>query len=230
MKLAVCYSGISRGSFKKNNMSVKHHFPEADYFYSTWLNQEKSMPAVQYVTYKEPQMHYHPIKDVGSEMLYTTKLKNLYKKVCFDDSYYERTLHHTKQILGHAYQLDSLDESYDMIVRVRYDTYLSPKVNLQKYLEMSYNNKIAIGLAQRDKNLHELKEVESDDRDQNKYILDPLIFHRRDMFSTALVYDLHRNKKLLLAENGWYQILSEPFNDNHLCVHGGAQIEKYIRE
>jgi hypothetical protein len=55
-----------------------------------------------------------------------------------------------------------------------------------------------------------------------------MILHPRKLFDTNLVYKYHEECKLLPAENGWYQILGEPHNDSHLCVYGGAQIEKYL--
>jgi hypothetical protein len=126
-----------------------------------------------------------------------------------------------------------------MIVRVRYDTYLSPKVNFKKYVEDSYQNKMAVGVGtrtSRHNNLDELREIPrihpetmQDIQDWSYYLMDPMILHRRDMWSYDLVLELHEKSRLMVAENGWYQILGEPFNDNHLCLYGGAQIEKYIR-
>jgi hypothetical protein len=75
MKIAVCYSGQARGNFIRNNTSVKFHFPDADYFYSTWTQHVASMPPVEYVTYNEPKMHYHPLVDIPEMVLPTKKLR-----------------------------------------------------------------------------------------------------------------------------------------------------------
>lgn len=238
MKVAVLYSGISRGDFTRNSFSVKRHFPDADYFYSTWHDQVHLMPPrIEYNSYIAPTMHYHCITDVNPSLL-TMKLASIKKRLKKGNKLYERTKHHTKQILGHAYQLDDLDESYDMIVRIRYDCYLSPNVDILSYLVKSYEENIAIGIGTRTTrhpNIHELKEIPrkhpetfDDIQDWSGYLMDPMILHPRKLFDTNLVYKYHDECKLLPAENGWYQILGEPHNDSHLCVYGGAQIEKYL--
>jgi len=238
MKIAVCYSGICRGNWIKNNTSVKYHFPKADYFYSTWSTQVASMPPIDYKTYVEPKMNYHPMKDVDKNLLTMKLRQNLY--LLNGKQYYDRTMNHTKQILAHAYQLRDLSEEYDMIVRIRYDTYLSPKVNFTDYLNKSYNENIAVGFGtrtSRHKHLGKLLEIDKtvpssfdDNQDWYRYLMDPMIFHPRKLFDTDMVFKYHREKKLLPAENGWYQILSEPYGDNHLSVYGGAQIEKYLSQ
>lgn len=237
MKIAVCYSGINRGNFLRNNGSVKYHFPKADYFYSTWSNAVVSMPPrVEYKTYSEPKMHYHPMKDVDPSLLTMKLRENL--KLLSGKAYYDRILNHTKQIMAHAYQLRDLPEEYDMIIRVRYDTYLSPKVDFSSYVTESYENNLAIGFGTRTSrhpNVNVLKRIPreepksfADIQDWHKYLMDPMILHPRSLFDIDRVFEYHRDKKLLPAENGWYQILSEPYDDNHLCVYGGAQIEKYL--
>lgn len=239
MKIAVCYSGQCKGNFIKNNTSVKFHFPDADYFYSTWTEHVALMPPIEYVTYNEPKMHYHPLVNISKSLLPTEKLKANRNMASRDAEYYQRTLHHTKQILAHALQLNhQVPKSYDMIVRVRYDTYLSPKVSFKKYVDDAYHKKMAIGIGtrtSRHNNLDEIVEIPQvhpesfdDIQDWSRYLMDPMILHRRDMWSSDLVFKLHEQCQLLVAENGWYQILGEPFNDNHLCLYGGAQIEKYI--
>jgi len=64
--------------------------------------------------------------------------------------------------------------------------------------------------------------------DWGGYIMDPMIFHPRDIFDHDLMWKLHNEHKLMAAEMGWYQILSQPYGDNHESVYGGAQIEKYL--
>lgn len=237
MRIALCYSGVARGNWLRNNTSVRYHFPKADVFYSTWRTAVADMPPVPYKTYGEPTMHYHPMKDVDPSLLTMKLRENL--KLLGGKQYYDRTLNHTKQILAHAYQLqDQVPPEYDMIIRLRYDTYLSPKVDFSKYVEKAYQENIAIGFGTRTSrhpNLHELKELPrvepkdfSEIQDWHRYVMDPMILHPRKLFDTDMVLEYHKNKKLLPAENGWYQILSEPYGDTHECVYGGAQIEKYL--
>lgn len=238
MKIAVCYSGLCRGDWVKNHNSVRHHFPTADYFFSTWNHAVVDMPAlIEYTTYPEPKMHYHPWGDVPPEQL-TWKAQQLVKNDLPKPYYRERTLHHTKQILAHAYQLENdVPKEYDMIVRVRYDAYVSPKVDFTEYLNRAYENKLAVGFGTRTKrhpNLHEFKELpkewpgEKGPHDSHQYIMDPMIIHHRDVFDPSLAWKLHNEKKLMPAENGWWQVVSEPYGDNHYSVYGGVQVQKYL--
>lgn len=240
MKIAVLYSGICRGNWLKNNGSVRFHFPDADYHFATWSSKPHTMPAVQFKTQIEPEMHYHPLVDVPPEQLTPKLIQN--KKLCAGQAYYERTLHHTKQILAHGMQLAKLEEEYDLIVRVRYDTYLSPKVDFKPWMLKSVEENCAVGFGtrtQRHRELYKLEEVpklylEGDNlkknisQDWSWYLVDPMIFHPPKLFDVDYMWKLHKEKKLMVAENGWYQVLSEPYGDNHYSVYGGAQIEKYL--
>lgn len=241
MKIAICISGIPRGNMKQNLALLKSKFPY-DVYLGSWSGHE--IPNNLLVNgrhyYDTPKMHYHPILDTEPISPKLESIKNKMTNGVMRSDYYERTLHHTKQILIHSYLLKDIPDKYDMIIRSRYDTVISTKVDLQKYLHKSYDENIAIGFGtrtSRHKDFNVLKEIpkiypdgkdETISNDWGWYLMDPLIMHPRKIFDNNLVNSLHNNKKLLPAENGWYQILSEPYNDNHLCVYGGAQIEKYL--
>jgi hypothetical protein len=244
MKVAVCYSGLCEAKdWNYTSQSVKHHF-DCPTFYSTWSSVEKHMPKVPYTVYPEPIMEYHPIADMENKLL-TPKLRANKKNMAeekpgFGPAYRLLTYNQTKPILSHAYQLEELDSSYDMIVRVRFDTYLSPKVDLNYYLHKAYEENIAIGFGTRTSRHPELYKLEEIPRvypdrrrkglslDWVSYLMEPLILHPRNLFKTNKVFRYHEQKLLLPAENGWYQMLSEPYGDSHLSVYGGAQIEKYL--
>lgn len=249
MKIAICFSGICRGNVSRNIEHALHHF-KGDVFFASWKGRESDIQKegiesnnIFYVD--EPEMHYHPILDVNdvlSPKLKSIKKNMIQKRPGFGDEYYERTLNHTKQILIHKELLNHIPEEYDMIVRMRYDTFLSKKVDISKYLDRSYNHQIAIGFGTRStrhKNIDILYEIPKLYPSQNSpstlsqdwgwYIMDPLILHPRRLFSLDRVDLFHSEKKLLVAENGWYQILSQPYGDTHECVYGAAQIEKYLR-
>jgi len=238
VNIAVFYSGVPRTneSFIRCNTSVKKHFPDADYYYATWWSKAHLIPPnLDCLLLKEPHIHYHPLVDVPIENL-QFKQRSLRERCLKDPEYRERTQHHTKQILGHAQQLKSIEKHYDLIVRVRYDTYLSHKVDLTKYVRESVKQNIAIGFGtrtSRHRNLFELYELPkvqpkgfADNQDWYKYLMDPMIMHPPAKFNQELCQELHDTKLLQVAENGWYQVLSE--DDDHLCVYGGAQIEKYL--
>ena len=255
MKVAVLYSGHPRGNWIKNSTSHENHFRKYDKFYSTWTNQVSNMPpGLEYKTYKEPEIKYNCITDTPKESL-TPKLRGNRARALKEKGYRERVFHQTKQILNMAYMLQDLPEEYDMIIRIRYDTHLSYRVDFTPWLEKSYEESCAVGFGTRwtrHKDYNLLTEVEKHyppriskevkitkeefkaifavdgSQDWGWYLMDPLIFFPRKIFDIDRVFQYNEEKKLLPAENGWYQILSEPYGDNHHCVYGGVQIEKYF--
>lgn len=246
MKVAVCLSGIVRGQVPNNLSKMRELFP-FDYFYSTYTNRKGDLDwfgIYDNITYfEEPKLHYHCIKDVKE--LYSFKLKSLKKDIALGRSsqqYLNTVPHHTKQILIHANLLNHIDKSYDMIIRTRFDCFLSNKVDWNYYLEKSYNENIPIGFGTRTsrwKNLDKFKEVPKLYPDGKKdvsqdwayYIMDPLIMHPRNLFDSEHAFRLHTDKKLLPAEVGWWQVLSEPYGgEHHLSVYGGAQIERFMKQ
>lgn len=246
MKIAVCYSGICRGKVERNINLVKHHFPKADLFFSTWEGKEeditKNLPKeyVERVHYhKEPKPDYHCVRDVdGIKANKFNIIRDKIKKGQYDEAYIERTLHHTKQILAHYFLMMTVPDDYDMIIRIRYDTLLSKQVDFQSYLNKAYDEKFAIGFGvrkSRHKTLDKFLEIPrtyprdfKESQDWAYYLMDPMIFHHRSIWNNERVMMLYNNHMLAAAEYGWYQCLSEPYGDNHLCVYGGAQIEKYL--
>ena len=238
MKVAVCVSGVARGEVDANIALMKKHFP-FDFFYATWNNQSSNLENCYH--YSEPSMFYHPIRDIVDTPAPKLAIqKHQLVTGQYDINFYQRTLNHTKQILIHDMLLKDIPQEYNMIIRARFDTRLSTKVDFTKYLEMSYNDNLAVGFGtrtSRHSNYNVMREIPkiypngNDDvsQDWGWYLMDPLIFHPRKLWNHDLVTTLHNNKQLKAAEWGWYQILSEPYKDNHMCVYGGAQIEKYLK-
>lgn len=241
MKTAICLSGIPRGNIDRNLEHARFHFKDADLFLSTWVNQVPYR-STSFI-HQEPNTVYHPYKDCLITVPHP-KFEH-YKQIGMNgkgQEAFSRTIHHCKQILGHAYLLLELPLEYDMIIRMRYDTFLSLKVDFSSYLNRSYTEHRAIGFGtrySRHPSIDILKEIpriypshtmaKEISQDWGWYLMDPLIFHPRSLFDTNLAITLHQEQKLLPAEYGWYQILSKPYQDNHLCVYGGAQIEKYLQ-
>lgn len=247
MKTAICISGIPRGKAKSNIDLMKKKFGTSDVFFLTWKGQEeafkKLLPEEKFYTHKEPVMHYHPLADVDESVMPPVFKTWKLREACSTDlKLRENMSHYTKQIHAHAYLLQQVPEEFDMIIRSRFDTLISDKVDFFPLIERSYVNNIAIGFGtrvRRHDNLDVLAEVPKiwPDRyeptpgvsnDWGGYIMDPVIMHPRKLFDAELVQKLHKDKKLLPAERGWYQILSQPHGDTHECYYGGAQVEKYV--
>tara|TARA_Y100001954_G_scaffold238463_1_gene306203 strand:+ start:5555 stop:6295 length:741 start_codon:yes stop_codon:yes gene_type:complete len=243
MKLAICFSGIVRGTVGRNVNNVKKAMPEADFFYATWEErQNENSKMYKCKTYPEPKLHYNSWTECivdNPHHKYAQYKHGISNKV--GGVYNNESLNHsTKQILAHAYQVKDLPEEYDMIVRIRWDTVCGSLINFTKYVEQSYKENIAIGFSIRGGRHTELnKFVEipkiyatldtdiSVSRDWCWWLNDNLIIHPRKKFNPDKVLKLHEEKKLWPAEYGWYQALSE--NDDHLCVYGGAAIERFVR-
>ena len=240
MKPAICISGVARGNINRNIRHLKSAFPDIPMFFSTW-EETKNGISEEYKSsyYPEPQMHYNPWRDCLTDSPHPKY--QAYKKEFINKtgiSHQNKLLNATKQLIAHAYQLADIPEEYDMIIRTRWDTIVSDTADFSKYLEQSYNDKIAIGFAIRGGRwifLNKFKDIEhvfitenTDQmwsRDWSYWLNDNLIFHRRDAYDTALVHKLHEEKRLWPAEYGWYQLLS--VMDNHHCVYGGAALEKF---
>tara|TARA_B100000965_G_C19600442_1_gene762343 strand:- start:3160 stop:3930 length:771 start_codon:yes stop_codon:yes gene_type:complete len=247
MKPVICVSGIARGNIKRNISRLKEAFPETPIYFSTWTGHKNSISEQYESTYHdEPVIKYNPWLECIADPP-TVKYKEY--KTAFTDMMNRRSyshartqpklLHHTKQIIGHAYQLEhDITEEYDMIIRARWDTVVSTKVNFNDYLNRSYKENIAIGFAirgGRHTDINKFKDIDhvhinedtdhSWSRDWHCWINDPLIFHPRKLFNTQLVHELNEEKRLWPAEYGWYQMLSSM--DNHHCVYGGACIERF---
>lgn len=247
MRVAVCIFGLCRGDVETCLESHKQHTDKFDTFYGTWSdlhslhpkhvknqrNFEDILPNTPLLTLPEPKMHYHPFASDTSVLAprfrdyisskYSSKARN---------PIYDRQLHQTKQILGHAYQLQNIPDDYDMIVRLRFDTRLSRKVDFTPFIKQSFAKNCAIGFGDtlgrqwtRNFNFDVLR------RNENPppfYINDFMIVHPRKIFDPDMVFDLHENKQLLHGERGWYQVLSHP-NDTHQNVLDGANLDRIFK-
>mgnify|MGYP001156745888 FL=1 len=245
MKIAVCLSGMVRGQVPRNLQRLKRILPY-DYFFSTYTHKEEDLwwflgMNGEYTLFDEPEMHYNPVMDPPE--LYTRKLRLLKQDGERGESLgvIEKTKHHTKQILSHANLVSHIPEDYDMIIRVRYDAFISQKIDFVHYLERSLNENIAIGFGTRTSRWIDLDKLyvvprrwpngvdDTISQDWGSYLMDVMIMHPRKLLDTKHAFKLHEEKKLLPAEVGWWQLLSEPTGgENHISMYGGAQIERFL--
>ncbi len=230
----------------KNIASHKHHFP-FDYFYGTWENRKTDLDRLSsfltspiILTPPEPTIHYHPILENTVIPFLRQKTQQSVNRL-FEKSrkhhlnnkvQYERGMHRTKQILGHAHMLSQLPEEYDVVIRSRYDTRLNLDVDFSPLLEQSYKEQRAIGFGASsgrfDEACKKFNQLEVNVKAPLAYMSDFMIMHPREMFDVDQVRGLHKNKQLLSAEVGWYQVLSYPYGDNHINILGGAMLERLL--
>jgi len=247
MKIAVCISGIARGNVKHNIGRIKEAFGDkADIFTASW-KEHKNDYSEQYGAeyYDEPTLHYNSWKDCVTDNPHP-KYK-LYKQAFINQdgpafflAQRKKLMNATKQLIAHAYQLPNIPQEYDMIIRLRWDSVVSTKLDFTKYLEQSYDGNMAVGFAirgGRHAKLDIFKDIDhvycDDDTDQMwsrdwcYWLNDNMIFHPRKLYDCEKVLQYHEEKKLWPAEYGWYQMLSNA--DDHHGVYGGAVIEKFWR-
>lgn len=181
----------------------------------------------------EPEIGYHPVLDTEP---YSDEESQQRRKVFVENddnlsetrrSLKQKSIHWNKQILIHNHMMKNIPEC-DIVVRSRFDTILSAKIDWSDMIRMSYEEDIPLGF----NTMHYSKTFYMNQlRDMHEgakyYINDALIIHPYGLWDCNLVDQLYKDKKLKGAEEGWYQVLSEPSGMYHKSWHGGAYLEAY---
>jgi hypothetical protein len=215
MKIAVCFSGILRGNHIQNIETFKQKLPNADFFYTTWSGGETADYIDRY--YSQPQLHYKPATEPDYPHTYKRFLRGS------ANNWQERS----KQILAHCLVVDDYCKDYDVIIRARYDAILAPYLDLQEYCNMTYEKNQSIGFfTPRNMSLPQSLTNVTEGERWFEHHVDHLIIHKKNLLHTDLAWHLHQEKKLRIAEYGWWQVLSEPNGNNHLTFKGGVKLEK----
>jgi len=224
MKIAVCASGLIRTGSLQNVIAIANHIG-GDPFFSTWNSEPLEKTNTDVIRFEEPILHYDPSIE-NSNGFPESYLAQYNKSLAIRSGW----IHRTKQILGHSYQLNTISSSYDMIVRVRYDTVFCPTIDITELIQESYRQKKAIGFyvpkGKNSKYLCDLQKHEETHNRRLEHLVDHLILHPRKMLDTDYVIELHNSKRLLVAEWGWWQILSQPYGSNHDSYLGFAGVKK----
>lgn len=222
MKVAVCFSGLTYPDSEQLVKLMKKRFPVYDFFYGTWKGCKSPFENTFY--FDEPVIHYHPYLDIDMEEFPIPKLKDILETADIklkQGPWMNKAVHQTKQIIAHSYMLDNIPEEYDMVIRCRWDLHFYDMVlPIENFIDESRVKRKAIGFSRKlsDKNgpwwsakgTHRHNWWEG-------FLMDLLIIHPRDLFDKKRMWQLHEDKKLIAAEMGWYQVLSQPYGDNHDC-------------
>jgi hypothetical protein len=254
MKVALLISGEIRGNWNDNKDRLRRCFPDADIYTSAWNAKKYGVDVDHEPEDFVPKMHYHPAIDVDPYPIHESRERSknwLSGKGSFTTRFRELTAKQTVQILYHDQLIRRVTSDYDIIIRARWDTVVSEKIDWSKLVKKSFDENRAIGfdgsaVRNRDKvkkrhgnfSFDGLVEITTNNPTvSNEQTLDwafrlqdQLIIHPRKLWNSNLVWKLHKNRKLQIGGIGWYQVLSEPYGDNHLCYYGGATIERYILE
>ena len=224
MKVAICYSGVYREfkGWRKNHEAITQHADAV--FYSTWEGHPLP-PVSECITFIEPTVNYNPV--LIKEFI--EKYPDLSKRHVNDRGVYRWT----KQILGHQSIVEHLPSNFDVIIRMRYDTWLGNHDWLNFILQ-SYQTRRVIGFGNWsstmdntqnicDKIIIPSKEIET--TRLMRTLTDFMIIHPAGKMKGA--YELHKDKKLFCANKGWYQVLVEPYKDHATNYGGGVMLTRH---
>lgn len=230
MKVAVCFSGKTYPDSGKLVNMMKNRFPTYDFFYGTWEGEKSPFPKQTHY-FKEPEVDYHPYLDIPLDEYPIQRIKDILAKAeakggtpeawAKNFQMMNKANHQTKQIFAHSYMLDTIPEEYDMIIRARWDLHYYDKfLPLENFVDESYNMNKAIGFSKKlSHGNHAWWSAKGTHRHPwwDCFLMDLLIIHPRKLFDRERMYELHNSKKLIAAEFGWWQVLSQPYKNNHDC-------------
>ena len=234
-EIAVCISGLATKDYEIAIKIAKKVFP-FDIFYMHWNNRQR--PSIDDCKYfDEPIFDYHCMTETTTQPECPIFKKitrkptgpNTGGKIYRRKELFNHSRDGAKQILGHYYLVNSLPEKYRTIIRLRYDTLVSNKINYETYLEKAQQG-YTIGFnARNTKNYgppHVLKQHGPQDCDRCCWeVWDHMIFHPRDRLKN--VEKLFKQKNLLGMEWGWYQVLCHQWGDNKFMnIEGGETLIK----
>lgn len=248
MRVAVCISGAFRKSsggrnsketpsrsFQSIRKNIFNVFKDADFYFSTWNTYEKEYKQIffdEVVIFNEPLINYHPYSDINEDQIFSSKLKKTINSSNSNKEFFDHSSNQTKQIIAHALLTDNIKNNYDVIIRARHDTFVSRVADFTNFIEDAYQNERAIGFATLNEHLksfntaHEMK----NNGYVNKFLFDQLIIHHSKLIDLGYVMKMNNDKKLISAEFGWYQILSQRYGDNHRCISGLANPISHVNE
>jgi hypothetical protein len=212
LSVALCVSG------KWNDIDftdrLRELIPHDDFYTATYTG--SAYDADFYMN--EPKVKYHPMKDTKP---YDDNESRLRRKIPPSHS-----RDWNKQILIHNHMMRNIPKC-DIVIRARFETIVADNIDWSEYIKQSYDDIITLGFntifGNTDGRYGYHKTIrEGPDDDTKFFINDALIIHPYDSWDCELVDRLYKEKRLIGAEEGWYQILSEPFGIYHKSYHGGA--------
>lgn len=241
MKVAVCVSGLPKSKIREdlrpNIERLEENFPDADFYFNTWLDQKDYINkyfADKVVTFfPQPEMHYHPFIDADKNFHEVTpKLAKTIDQAKKNAVFRETSSHQTKQILAHANVADYIAlEEYDILVRARWDTWTAKnaKKHFNNFIGIAAKMNCAVGFGTLKEHWSVFDrpfDMSSNEGYHHNFLFDQLIIHPRKIFDTYKVRKLYKEKLLLAAEFGWWQVLSK--NNNHISISGLANPDRSV--
>ena len=235
--IAVCVSGIASFTpeYEKVIELQRKVFPY-DFFFQQWEGYpEPNVPNCLYTP--EPKWDYHVMEDVKVKpdcdifRRYTKKPDGkMYRK----KKLYTQFKHSANQQMAHAHLVASLPEKYKTIIRLRFDTLVSTKVDFAPYIKLAEEGWV-IGFdcgqapGGNPSPIHKLEEQAYDAPGCPWRIWDHIQFHPRDRLKNVL--EMKEKQELNGSEWGWYQIFAHQSNNNkYKNIFGGESIVKWTKQ
>lgn len=239
MRVAVCVSGqcVSKNpntNIKDNISRLMDALPNADFYFASWVQYEKTFidifPDQHCFLFEEPSINYHPY-DIPANKWVSNRFASAREFIKNGGEHsWEWSRHHTKQILIHSWLCEKLPNEYDVIVRTRFDVWVSYKANLLPYIEDTfYNNRVNAITATKRKGFNELRQFDaSPGASHDQWLVDQMIIHPMKILDFTHVNELHAKCVLHPAEMGWFQVLSKENFPHHRSFDGWVNHDKNI--
>lgn len=200
MRVAICISGLVESknentNLQKNNRCAKRHFGEYDFYYSTYHSEkekfEEAFPDEKCFYQDEPEITYHPYE---IHPTFWESNRFLRTKEFIDRGGQKRiewSSHHYKQILTHARLCDTIKDDYDVVVRLRYDSWISKYASMKSYVEKCLDSNVVYGFsATKHVNIDKISEFDSSPFGTHyQWIVDQCIIHPMNFLDLSRVED-----------------------------------------
>lgn len=238
MKTAILIGGQLRMDDKVLDLTLKvlrDAFPSADFFYAIWKQdyaERKELVdsfegTVEII--EEYDIHYHPYEENRDAV----DTRNYKKKLWYPNP--TRHLHQTKQILNHNTLMKKYGNKYDVIVRTRFDSIVSPSEEFSQFVEQVYKEPCVYSFQDQPNRKEKRKFFQwysiKPENPKQKMVFDGgIIIHPAKWWNSELVERLHNTKKLLAAEFGWYQVLVGDRGINYYVGDGGASLTRCVKK
>jgi len=219
MKIAILYSGLYRkwDGWMQNHLS---NLPKGDIYLSTWESERPKVdvdrmryfpdPKPTYNCYQVPEfmeVHGEHLQHKGSEI---PRLKTGYF-----------------QHLAHWLLLDSIKKNYDIIIRMRYDTFLGNTDKLMELCEQCNRDGASIGIGNTNRKDDENKLMAFQPllpfRASKPFLLDFMTIHKPE--ACLNVCSLVEQERMMPTNAGWHQILGMNGFRNY---RGAIQLKRYM--
>lgn len=243
MKIAVLVSGLFTSidndiGIIRNNCRQKEKLAGIDFYYATYEQYRTGFfnlfPDEKNVFFfNEPIPQYHPYLDIPKELHLSKKYQDIidFMKRDKGGKRLDWSKYHCNQHLIHSRLFEKVAEKnkYDVIIRTRFDGYISKNADFIPFIEDSYKNqRCNCFAATKQNNFDQLSEVcMKKHPDHKRWMLDQLIIHPWSVLNPTKVESLYQDKLLHAAETGWFQILSKN-NMQHRNHDGWVNHDKRV--